>query len=698
MSAFDKLHPAVQYHVVNSLGWNSLRPTQLEAIEPIHQGLNCLLLAPTAGGKTEAAVIPVLSRMLGESWPGVSVLYICPIKALLNNLEIRLTHYAGLLGRRVQVWHGDVSAHRKKKTLGDPPDILLTTPESLEGMLISTKVERQVWFGNLRTVIVDELHAFASDDRGWHLRSVLSRLDRYAAAPLQRLGLSATVGNPDDLLRWFSPTGERRVIGSSTVGTDADVTIDYVSSLENAAIVIERLHRGRKRLVFCDSRSGAERLSNELRQAGVRTFVSHASLSVDERRQAEAAFAEEKDCVIVATSTLELGIDVGDLDHVIQLDAPATVSSFLQRMGRTGRRQGSSRNCLFLTTNTQALLLALGVVEMWSQHWVEDSRAPPEPWNVVAQQALVMTLEQGQLPMAELLARLVGAFPEFPQDDVQLLLAGMTSKGYLYAPSSGLVQIGPTTEAEFGRAHYRDLLAVFTGAELLVAKHGNTDVGYIDPSVLSGQDEEKRILLAGRSWLVGSVDWSRRTAWLEPASSGGKARWTGGSRSISREIAGAIRQVLERGDLGSGALSKRAGLALEELRDSIPLGIAGATVSSQTGGRVRMWTFAGTKANRTLARQMRTAGASGSDELGVDFKHDPRGAKGDAPAVTPKLNNDELAIFTAAIKFSAAVPNSLLERLAIARLFSTVVPGGISAPSTGSAGARLWPSQHQSRS
>jgi len=165
--------------------------------------LNCLLLAPTAGGKTEAAVIPVLSRMLKDNWRGVSVLYVCPIKAFLNNLEVRLTHHAGLLGQQVQVWDGDASATHKENVLGDPPDILLTTQVSLEGMLISAKVERRAWFGNLRTGIVDESHAFASDDRGWHLRAVLSRLDRYSAAPLQRIGLSAPVGNPDELLAWF---------------------------------------------------------------------------------------------------------------------------------------------------------------------------------------------------------------------------------------------------------------------------------------------------------------------------------------------------------------------------------------------------------------------------------------------------------------------------------------------------------------
>lgn len=143
MSEFEKLHPALQYHVVNTLGWSSLRPTQLQAIEPILSGVNCLLLAPTAGGKTEAAIIPVLSRMMTDAWPGVSVIYVCPIKALLNNLEQRLSHYAGLVGRRVAVWHGDVTQSKKSHAIKDAPDILLTTPESLEGMLVSTRIDRQ---------------------------------------------------------------------------------------------------------------------------------------------------------------------------------------------------------------------------------------------------------------------------------------------------------------------------------------------------------------------------------------------------------------------------------------------------------------------------------------------------------------------------------------------------------------------------
>ena len=678
--AFERLHPAVQYHVVNSLGWSTLRPTQLAAIEPIHQGLDCLLLAPTAGGKTEAAIIPILSRMLEQSWPGTSVLYVCPIKALLNNLELRLTHYAGLVGRRVAVWHGDVSAGRKRKALGDPPDILLTTPESLEAMLVSPKIERQAWFGNLRVVVVDELHAFAGDDRGWHLRAVLSRLDRYAPEALQRIGLSATVGNPEQLSRWFSPSPARCVVGSSMVSTDADVMIDFVGSLENAATVIERMHRGRKRLVFCDSRSGAERLSSALRQLGVRTFVSHASLSVDERKQAEAAFADEKDCVIVATSTLELGIDVGDLDHVIQLDAPGTVSSFLQRMGRTGRRQGQQRNCLFLATSSQALLLALGIIQKWAQAWVEDAQPPEEPWNVVAQQALVMTLEHGQLPLTELRRGLALAFPELWAEDIGLLLRELVLKSWLFSPSAGLVQIGPASEKEFGRSHYRDLLAVFTGADLLVAKHGATEVGYVDPSVLSGEADERLILLAGRSWRVGSIDWARRTAWIEPASSGGKARWQGGSKVISAAIAAAVRQVLESGEVGAGQLSRRARSALDDSRETIPLGSPTACVDAGSG-RFRMWTFAGTLANRAMARRLQRVGARGSDELGVDFRLDPNGGLTELLDAPIALGEKEVAELSSAIKFAALLPSALLMRLVVARLF------GQAGKPTGSAGS-----------
>lgn len=669
MSQFEQLHPAVQYHVVNSLGWSTLRPTQLAAIEPIHAGAHCLLLAPTAGGKTEAAAIPILSRMLREEWPAASVLYICPIKALLNNLEQRLTHYAGLVGRRVEVWHGDISQSRKQRALKDAPDILLTTPESVEAMLISTRVNKQAWFGNLQAVIVDELHAFAADDRGWHLRSVLYRLDQYLNRPLQRIGLSATVSNPAELLSWLAPTGHREVVGSASVSTDADVTIDHVGSLENAATVIARLHRGQKRLVFCDSRSSAEQLSSMLRAHEIRTFLSHASLSASERRQAETAFGEEKDCVIVATSTLELGIDVGDLDKVVQIDAPSTVSSFLQRMGRTGRRSDSRRNCLFLTTNDNAFLLALGIARRWSDAWVEAAVPPAKPWPIVAQQAMTATLERGQLATRELIAVLAGCFPELQLDKADQLVEHMVQTDYL-ARSEGVLSVGPRLEREFGRGHYRDLLASFSGSMLLTGKHGNTEVGYIDPTVLTGEQDNRLILLAGRSWRVTGVEWSKRIVWLEPVKEGGKARWMGGARSLSREVCQGIRAVLAEGAPTLVTLSQRSKLALQFLRDDLSISPGTHFISSRADDSIiRTWTFAGTRKNRTLARNASTSASKVKfDALSVQA---PLAQLEPASGSVLDLTEDELGSFAEAIKFSACLPTTLLAETVKARSFDT---------------------------
>ncbi len=393
MSGFEYLHPAIQHHIVNSLGWRTLRTLQEEAVQPILEGESALLIAPTAGGKTEAAVFPLLSRILSENWGPISILYVCPIKALLNNLESRLRQYSDWLGRRVGVWHGDIGQGDRGRIIKNPPDILLATPESLEVMLVSRRTDHANLFANVRAVVIDEIHAFAGDDRGWHLLAVLDRISHLSAHNIQRVGLSATVGNPEALIGWL----EGRVDSTGMVispdgggSIQADIEVDYVGSLSNAAIVISRLHRGEKRLVFCDSRSQVESLAGELRQLGIQTFVSHSSLSVDERRRAEAAFSETRNCVIVATSTLELGIDVGDLDRVIQIDAPPAVAAFLQRLGRTGRRAGTRRNCLFLATSEGAFLRTLGLLELWSQGYVEPVIPPQKPYLILGQQIMAL--------------------------------------------------------------------------------------------------------------------------------------------------------------------------------------------------------------------------------------------------------------------------------------------------------------------
>ena len=420
-SAFDRLHPALQHHIVNSLGWRALRPLQEHAIGPVLDGDHALLLAPTAGGKTEAAVFPLLSRMLTEQWGGLSVLYVCPLKALLNNIESRLRTYGALVGRRVALWHGDVGAARRRAVMRERPDLLLTTPESIEVMLVSSRSEPRVLFQDVEAVVVDELHAFAGDDRGWHLLAVLERVQRLAGREIQRLGLSATIGNPEALLEWLAPAASRprRVVApSDKAATSAAVQLDYVGNVRNAANVVSALDRGEKRLVFCDSRARVEALAAELRQSGTETFVSHSSLGLDERRRSEEAFSQSRDCVIVATSTLELGIDVGDLDRVIQIDAPATVASFLQRLGRTGRRPGTARNCLFLATSDDGFLRNVRSAPTLARRLRRTRRIAARTVSHL-RAAAPGPDSAGRTPRARNVARLAGRDARVPRDSAQ---------------------------------------------------------------------------------------------------------------------------------------------------------------------------------------------------------------------------------------------------------------------------------------
>src|SRR4051794_16923698 len=438
------LDEAIEYHVVNSLGWTDLRPLQAAAVEAVRSGADCMLIAPTAGGKTEAAVFPLLSSMVQEQWQGLSVLYVTPLRALLNNLHPRITKYGDWLGRRVGLWHGDVGDTARKRILAEPPDILLTTPESLEAMLVSRRVDHDRFFAGLRAIVVDELHSFAASDRGWHLLGVLARLERLACRPIQRIGLSATVGNPQEIGRWLQggeaqgDVGERelRLVSEEAAATapEPEVLLDYVGSVANAAKVVASLHRGEKRLVFCESRRVSEQLAFELRDLGVETFVSHSSLSAEERRRSEWAFAEGQNTVIVATSTLELGIDVGDLDRVIQIDAPRTVASFLQRLGRTGRRAETRRNCLFLATTEDAVVQAAALGLLWREGFIEPVRPPARPVHLFAQQMMALSLQERGIGVNDW-PRWIGSMPGFaslPEGDTAHTLSFMLQRELMW--------------------------------------------------------------------------------------------------------------------------------------------------------------------------------------------------------------------------------------------------------------------------
>jgi ATP-dependent Lhr-like helicase len=625
VSGFEQLHPALQYHIVNSLGWKSLRPFQDDVIPEVLSGKHMVILAPTAGGKTEAAFFPAASRVLSEQWQGLSILYVCPLKALLNNLDLRLQHYGRLLGLKSAVWHGDVSSSERKQILRDHPSCLLTTPESLEVMLLSDLVDHRSLFANLRIVIVDEIHAFAGDDRGWHLLSVLSRITRFAGRELQRVGLSATVGNPQELCEWLAGccAGPRGVYAPSIPSTsEARVSIDYVGSLQNAAIVISRLHRGEKRLVFIDSRSHVEELGSALKDLGIRTFVTHSSLSQEQRKAAEEAFATGSDCVIVATSVLELGIDVGDLDRVIQIDSPGSVAGFLQRMGRTGRRPGALRNCLFLTTAPEKLLLVSGLVRLWEQGFVESVTPPQQPLHILAQQIMALALQQRGVTRAaipEWLNR-VPPFVAIAPELLESLLAWMLEKDLMWE-DNGVLWFGRQGEKDYGRKNFLELFTVFLVPPVFQVMHGRNHVGSIDEVILLEKPQGPRmLLLGGMSWLVNHIDWKRRMIHVEPVKGKGKAKWMGSGRPITAVLARAIRSIIDS-DRQMPQWSQRATDQIAVTRVENAWVQEGKTTLISRGG-VQWYNFAGTLANMAIANALRKALGDGvrADGLSLTFE------------------------------------------------------------------------------
>jgi ATP-dependent Lhr-like helicase len=685
VSSIERLDPLVQHHIVNTLGWRELRDLQELSIEPILQGHHCLLIAPTAGGKTEAAMLPVLSRICSENWAPLSVLYVCPLKALLNNLAIRLDKYTTMVGRKSALWHGDVPAHQRSKIRLEPPDILLTTPESLEVILVSTQPEGRELLKSVRVVVVDELHAFGTDDRGWHLLAVVERICRLAGREIQRIGLSATVGNPDQLLAWLAAhcEGQRSVIRPRTMTTaEADVQIDFVGSVSNAAVVIARLHRGEKRLVFCDSRSQVEELAGLLRNLKIQTYVSHSSLSVEDRRAAETAFAEATDCVIVATSTLELGIDVGDLDRVIQIDAPNTVASFLQRLGRTGRRPGLARNCLFLATSPNALLRACAIVQLWHDGFVEPVEAPPQPLHVLVQQLMALALQLNGLGVRDW-RRWLGRLPPFAalgDGEFHLILGHLVEQKFLYSDGVRL-SLGDQAQEQFGRRHFMELLSVFTTSPLMTVYHGPKELGQVDQvSLLRREPDEPVVLsLGGRSWRVASIDWKGRQVFVEAADTPGRSSWLGTRRGISYAVARAVHRLLTS-DTAPNVWSDRAREQMTIIRHQnyFLKPDADVILAEAPAARFVWHTLAGHALNMVLAQALDVAGMEtvSCDDFSItlNFSGESTRLENTIRRLNPATARDQFtpsAQLAESLKFSKCLPAGLITEILRNRLVNT---------------------------
>lgn len=555
MNVFTRYVPFIQDYIYQS-GWQALRSVQNAAAEAIfNTDDNVLLTASTASGKTEAAFFPILTLLDEDPPHSVGVLYIAPLKALINDQFGRLSELCEEAGIQVTRWHGDVSHAQKRRLLRKPSGILQITPESLESLMINKHMEIPSLFGDLRFIVIDEVHSLLRGDRGMQTFCLIERMCRLADCRPRRIGLSATIGNPEEAGRFLGAGSGRRTLiprieGGREVwrlsmehffnsGPQADEgrqLIDAAPVLEEASDTAPKAAdpgigyifehtRGRKCLIFTNSREECEALCQSLRQyceanhEPDRFLIHHGNLSASYRESAEEEMKDDDSLLSVcATATLELGIDIGRLERAFQVDAPFTVSGFLQRMGRTGRR-GDPCEMWFVMREDHPepramlpqlipwyLIQGIALVQLYiEERFVEPPRTQRLPYSLLYHQTMSTLASCGEMTPAELATRVLtlSSFHLITQDDYRILLRHLIKIGHIDQTENGGLIVG--LEGERIVNNYK-FYAVFQENVEYAVRAGAEELGTIVKPPPIGD----KIAIAGRVWVVEEVDHRRR--------------------------------------------------------------------------------------------------------------------------------------------------------------------------------------------
>ena len=557
-SAFELLDPLVQRWVWQK-GWRELRDIQERAIAPILEGKRDVILsASTAAGKTEAAFMPICSRLAGEDKVGFRALYISPLKALINDQFERLEDLCKDLVIPVHRWHGDVTANRKHEAIEMPGGVLLITPESLEALLIRQGHRVAALMAQLDHVVLDELHAYVGGERGRQVQSLLHRVELLVKRRIQRIGLSATLGDFSIAATYLRPSdpagvdvivsaGEGQVLkvqvkgylevacsnGAASEGeaSEADDVATYA-----IADHLYRTLRGQKHLVFANSRAKVEHYSDILRRRSETERVPneflphHGSLSKELREEAESALKNPaRPATAVCTSTLELGIDIGRVVSIAQIGAPFSVASLRQRLGRSGRRGDPAvlrvyvterqlgKNSSILDELRPDLVQAVATIELLRERWCEPPESGAMCLSVLVQQIMSLIVQCGGINASEGWAALCksGPFQEVDQQRFAQLLRSMGGRKLIEQSPDGTLVLGEVGERIVN--HY-SFYAVFQTPEEFRIVHGRHTLGTMafDLSLVVGL----HIVFAGRRWRIVEIDTDSRTVVVMPAPGG----------------------------------------------------------------------------------------------------------------------------------------------------------------------------------
>lgn len=610
MNIFNRYAPFIQEFIYQN-HWESLRAIQVAAGDAIfNTEENVLLTASTASGKTEAAFFPILTEFYENPPCSVGALYIGPLKALINDQFLRLNDLCEQARIPVWHWHGDVPQSHKNKLLKNPSGILQITPESLEALLLHKHAAIARLFGDLRYIVIDEVHSLLRGDRGGQTLCLIERLSCMAGVNPRRIGLSATIGDPKGTGEFLaSGTGRGTIIPKIEAnGTRWRLSMEHFyvqgpqsaqdKEVENALPELDAATdrapesadpgigyifehtRGKKCLVFVNSREECEAVTTTLRQycearhEPDRFLIHHGNLSASYRETAEAVMKDDEQFqTTVTTATLELGIDIGRLERAFQIDAPFTVSSFLQRMGRTGRRdlppemwfvmreEQPEARAMLPTTVPWKLLQGIALVQLYlEERWVEPPKLDRLPFSLLYHQTMSTLASCGELSPAALAARVLplSYFHRITQEDYRLLLRHLIEIDHIQRTEEGGLIVGLAGERIVNSFKF---YAVFQENEEYTVRCGSQEIGTIVKPPPVGE----KIALAGHVWVVEEVDHKRHLIYCEQVKGKVPAYFGECPGDINTKVLERMRRVLQEDRLYP-YLMKNAVARLEQAR------------------------------------------------------------------------------------------------------------------------------------
>lgn len=610
MNIFDRYAPFVQEYIYRN-GWESLRAIQVAAASAIfNTDDHVLLTASTASGKTEAAFFPIITLFSENPPSSVGCLYIGPLKALINDQFSRLNDLCAEADIPVWHWHGDVAQSHKAKLMKRPSGILQITPESLEAMLLHKHAAIPHLFGDLRFVVIDEVHSLLRGDRGGQTLCLIERLSRLAGVQPRRIGLSATMGDPERTGEFLAlGTGRGTIIPKiEAKGSRWRLSMEHFyvkdvqagedrTDIEALPVLEEKTDqapadadpglgyifehtRGKKCLVFVNSREECETVTTTLRQYCERAhepdrfLIHHGNLSASYRETAEELMKDDSQFMsTVTTATLELGIDIGRLERAFQIDAPWTVSSFLQRMGRTGRRElppemwfvmredEPEARAMLPATIPWKLIQGIALVQLYlEERWVEPPRLDRLPYSLVYHQTMSTLASCGELSPRSLADQVLRLpyFHRVSQEDYRVLLRHLVQTNHIQRTEQGGLIVGLAGERVVNSYKF---YGVFQENEEYTVRSEAQELGTV---VLPPPVGEK-LAIAGHVWVVLDIDRKRHLVYCEQVKGSIPAYFGQCPGDLHTKILQRMRQVL-REEKGYPYLMKNAVARLENAR------------------------------------------------------------------------------------------------------------------------------------